>query len=169
LSARFDFCDLGENYFAHVLAILSLTVPDGENFFFLIIADMCLHLDQRNTLIPYPLYTSEVRGGGFHGRMRKPIIDCIFVESVVSPCCFTEIEAPFRSRDKLFMAFDIRYCDRSGWNSEACTDKENLLLDNEQIAAIMKSMPGAEKRREISQSHEDGESDDSLISDSDDF
>jgi hypothetical protein len=37
------------------------------------------------------------------------------------------------------MTFDIKYCDRSGWNSEACIDEEIA------AAILINSMP-AEKR-----------------------
>ena len=41
-SSRYDFCDLGESDFVHVLGILSFKGHDNEFTFYLIVADMCL-------------------------------------------------------------------------------------------------------------------------------
>jgi hypothetical protein len=153
-SSRYDFCDLGDSEFVHVLGILSLKGHDNDYTFFLIVADMCL-CEQQSTSFPNDLYTYKT-ALSINGRARRkltksPIISCINIDTVVAPCCFTKLDPKPTEEEasvltNIFVLFNIKYCDRSGWHSTTKADGINTiaggrikLLDDDQITHIVRA------------------------------
>lgn len=175
-SSRYDFCDLGEHDFVHVLAILSLQLHtaggDNDLTFLLIVADMSM-CNIQNTNFPHPLYTYKATNVRDHrGRHNKSgVFSCINVENIVAPCCFTKVNSKHDrgARDisvlleSMYIAFDIKYCDRSGWNNSEQDEDDELagdddgrarghvciLLNNKQIASIVNSLPPPNAERKF--------------------
>ena len=156
LSSRYDFCDLGESDFVHILALLSFKGHDNDISFFLLVADMCLS-EKQSTSFPNDLYTyktvqSLIRRSRGTGKTltKSPIINCIRIDTVVAPCCFTKLHSKPNEAESVlnnvFVLFDIKYCDRSGWHSttsdhdgvNTSADGRIQLLSNDEIAYFVR-------------------------------
>ena len=151
LSSRYEFCDLGELDFVQVMAMLSFKGHDNDLSFFLIVADMCL-CEKQTQFFPYYLYTYKtVQSRIARRKLRNsPVISCISIDTVIAPCCFTKLhlmrtEAETPVLTNVFILFDIKYCDRSGWNSTTITDGVQstadgriTLFNDEEIDSIVR-------------------------------
>jgi hypothetical protein len=131
-SLRYDFCDLGDLEFVHVMALLSFKGHDNNLSFFLIVADMRL-CEKQTRFFPNYLYTYKtVQSIAARRKLtNSPVISCISIDTVVAPCCFTKLyskptEAATPVLTNVFILFDIKYCDRSGWNSTTITDADGV-------------------------------------------
>ena len=152
-SFRYDFCDLGDSEFVHVLAMLSFKGHDNNLSFFLIVADMCL-CEKQTRFFPNYLFTYKTVQS-IAARRRKltsPVISCISIDAVVAPCCFTKLhsmhtKAAMPVLTTVYILFDIKYCDRSGWSSTTITEADGVqstadgrltLFTDEQIDSIVR-------------------------------
>jgi hypothetical protein len=174
-SSRYDFCDLGESEFVHVLGILSFKGHDNDYTFYVIVADMCL-CEQQSISFPNDLYTYKT-ALSINGRARRkltksPIISCINIDTVVAPCCFTKLnpkptEEEASVLSNIFVSFNIKYCDRSGWHSTTKADGINTiaggrikLFDDDIITYIARVYNNEDTKQQEEDDDEDDEEED---------
>jgi hypothetical protein len=98
---------------------------------------------------------------------QSPIISCINIDTVVAPCCFTKLNPKPTEEEasvltNIFVLFNIKYCDRSGWHSTTKADGINTiaggrikLLDDDLITYMVRAC-----NNDNTKQHEDDDDDD---------